>query len=143
MSYLRFSPPEYDAIVRIALRLHAVPRQHALKHILITALAGSDPALAGRLSRLRPSELRVLHEHLWGRTRPTRQQPLTPEEVAALADAFGPLICHACFARPLKRALVCRLLEQSPALAEKVHHLRPEQFEALCQQLRQRLQRGA
>jgi hypothetical protein len=143
MGYLRFSPPEYDAIVRVALWLDAVPRPHALQHVLVAALADADPALADRLSRLRPGELLPLYEHLYGLPRPAGQQPLTAEEVAALADAFGPLVWHARFAGPLKPALVLRLLEQSPALAEKLHHLSPDQFESLCQQVRQRLQREA
>jgi hypothetical protein len=136
MGYLRFSPPEYDAIVRVALRLEAPPRPHALKHVLVAALADSNLALADRLSRLRPGELLPLYEHLYGLPRPAGEQPLTAEEVAALADAFGPLVWHARFVGPLKPALVFRLLEESPALAEKLHALSPDQFEGLCQQIR-------
>jgi hypothetical protein len=143
MGYLRFSRPEYDALVGVALRLDTVPRPHALKHLLAAALADSDPALARRLACLRPGELRILHEHLYGLPWLAWGEPLTAEEVAALADAFGPLVSSSRFARPLKRALVYRLLEESPALAEKLHYLRPEQFEALCQQVRQRVQRQA
>jgi hypothetical protein len=139
MSYLRFTPEEYVALARAARGL-AAPRLQALKHLLVAAVADADPALAARLSRLRPDELRVVHEHFYGLPWLAGGEPLTAEEVAVLADAFGPLVCHARFAQPLKRAVVLHLLEGSPALAEKLHYLRPDQFEALCQQVRQRVQ---
>jgi hypothetical protein len=81
-----------------------------------------------------------VHEHFYGLPWLAGGEPLTAEEVAALADTFGPLVSSSRFARPLKRALVLRLLEETPALAEKLHYLRPDQFEALCQQVRQRVQ---
>jgi hypothetical protein len=139
MSYIRLSPTEYRAIARVAAGLGAVPRLHALKRLLVTALADTQPALAARIGRLKSRHLRVLHEHLWGRPRRFRQGGLTAEEVGTLEEAFGPLLLHSRFRRPLKRALVRQLLVECPALADKLHALSPEQFDDFCEQLRQRM----
>jgi hypothetical protein len=139
MIYLRFSPAEYWAIARVAARLDAVPRLHALKRLFVTALNDTHPALAARVGRLKSRHLWVLYEHLWGRSGPFPPSSLTPQEISTLEEAFGPLLLHSRFRRPLKRALVRHLLEECPALADKLHALSPEQFDDLCEQIRQKM----
>jgi hypothetical protein len=141
MSYLRFAPAEYQAVTRVAARLDAPPL-HTLKKLLVAALAADEPALAARIGRLKAHHMRLLHEHLWSRPRHFPQCPLTPEEVVALVKAFGPLLMHSRFQRPLKRALVLHLLQESPELGHKLHALSPEEFAALCSQVRQSMRGG-
>jgi hypothetical protein len=141
MSYLRLARAEYQAIVRVAARLD-VPPLHTLKKLLVTALADDEPVLAARIGRLKCHHMRLLHEHLWGRPRHFAQSPLTPEEVVTLVKAFGPLLMHSRFQRPLKRALVLHLLQESPELGHKLHALSPDEFAALCSHVRQSMRGG-
>jgi hypothetical protein len=141
MNPLRFARPEYEAIARVcrAVDLH-VCLPHDLKRLLVGALAEAEPALAQRLARLRLNHVQTLLRHLRADARPPAgPDTLTDAEVGELAVTFGPLLTSARFGRVLKRAVVRSLLPRSPGLAEKVHYLRPEQFEAVCQEVRRRL----
>jgi hypothetical protein len=142
MSYLRLLPAEYQAIASVAVRLDVVPGPHALKGLLTAALTDADPALAGKIARLKARHLLVLHEHLWGRPPLFPEVSLTAEEVGMLAEAFGSLLVHSRYRRPLQRALARRLLEECPALAEKLHALSRDQFDDLCEYVRQKLNGG-
>jgi hypothetical protein len=141
MTFLRFGRPEYEAIAGVCRRhdLHAL-LPHTLKSLLVGALAPTHPALARRLAHFRPQQCQILLWHLRG-PRPARPDALTAAEVERLAEAFGPLVRQARFAGPLKRAMVLGLLGEAPELAQRLHSLRPEDFQVLCQQLRQRQQR--
>jgi hypothetical protein len=139
-TFLRFSPAEYDAIALVCRPLD--PNRfppHKLRRLLVEALGRSQPALAERLAHLKPVQVLILHQHFWGTPRPAGQECLTAREVEALTDAFGPLLLHCRFARPLKQALVRHLLRGASDLAEKVHRLSLAEFEKLCQQVKGRL----
>jgi hypothetical protein len=60
-----------------------------------------------------------------------------------LTEAYGILLCHAPFARPLKRALLARLWDYLPELGRKLNCLTAAPFEAACQEIKQVLQRAA
>jgi hypothetical protein len=144
MSYLRFHPHEYEAIARacrpLDLRSHL---PHTLKRFLVAALADGHAALAERVACFPPWKLQILLRHLQDLQPAAATPAFTDAEVEALADAFGPLLAFARSGRLLKRSVVRCLLADRPDLAGKVHRLNPEQFEALCGQVRRRLRRGA
>jgi hypothetical protein len=139
-SFLRFSPPEYRMIARLCRPLNPTDfPPHKLRRFLVEALYSRHLALAERLAHLQPGQLLILHRHFWGVPRPDGQNSLTPPEVKAFIDVFGPLLRHSRFTRPLKWALVRHLLEGDPELARKIRGLTPEQFEKLCRQVKGRL----
>ena len=143
MSYLRFSREEYSALRHLCLRLDfdAYP-PYRLRRLLVGSLAGGMPELAARVGRFRPAEVLLLREHLRTRTPPREAgHGLTPAEVRAVARACGPVLLHARFLGPLRRALVQFLGEGRPALAEKLARLGRRQFEALCEQVKSLLGR--
>jgi hypothetical protein len=142
MSYLRFLPAEYQAIAGVAAQLDFVPGLHDLKNLLVAALTETEPASAGKIARLKARHLQVLRDHLWGRPPSFPVVSLTAEEVGMLEEAFGPLLVHSRFRRPLQRVLARRLLGECPALGHKLHSLSPEQFDELCEYVRQKTKGG-
>jgi hypothetical protein len=138
MSYLRFSRSEYDTLLRVVASLDAPPRLHALKRFLVTALSKTHPALAGKIGQLKSRHLCLLYEYLWGWPRLKEQTALTLDEISKVEQAFGALPFRSRFRGPLKRALVLRLLEDCPDLSRKVDALSAEQFDALCEYVRQK-----
>jgi hypothetical protein len=141
MTHLRFSPAEYQAIARLCGPLDLRrSRPQALRRLLVGGLADALPELARRLRGFRRRELRVLHEHLRER-QASDEHGLTPEEFETVATPFGPLLSHVRFIRPLKRAVARQLRETFPGLAAKLDHLSQRQFEALCEEIRERTRR--
>ena len=104
MSYLCFTPDDYTAVAEIARPLNLNRyRPLALKRFLTRSLAAARPELAERIARFRRQEIHILHDHL-RRQRPARERhDLTADEVAMLAEAFGPALFQVRFLRPLKR----------------------------------------
>ena len=143
MSYLRFCPHEYAAIARVCrpLDLQAY-LPHTLKRFLVGALAEGHAALAERIARFQPWKLQILLQHLRSRRPPVGHTTFTAAEMDTLADTFGSFAALARFGPLLKRALVRHFLAACPDLADKLHALSPEQFEALSGRVKQRLQRG-
>jgi hypothetical protein len=137
VSYLRFTPQEHDAIAHLwrSHDLNTFPH-HVLRRLLIEALTDPFPALASRIAQFRNRELRILGDHLRGRRPVHEGHDLNAEELGVVAEAGGPLLCHARFIQPLKRALVRQVHEEHPALAVKLDRLSLRQFEQLCQQVR-------
>jgi hypothetical protein len=144
VSYLRFTPSEYEAISRLnrSLSLNRYPLP-AFRRLLIASLADTLPELARRVAGLRRQQIQLLYRHLQDRPRAERRHDLAPEEVGLVADAAGPLLFRARFARHLKRALVEHFGAVSPALATKLERLSLYRFEALCEQVQERVRRGA
>jgi hypothetical protein len=143
MSFLRFSRPEYQAILLTKHSLGLGRRgPHALQRGLVRSLAPTMPELAQRISRFRRRELRILHEHLRERQQPSGWYGLDVEEFSLLAEAFGPYLFSLRFIRPLKRALVEHFQGMLPGLSAKLEQLSHRDFEELCEQLQQRAGRG-
>ncbi len=143
MSYLRFSRVEYEAVSEASCSINLTRcRPCALKRILVRSLAASLPELAGRISRFRRQEMRILHEHLRRLQQPARLD-LTAEEVGMLAEAFGPLLFQVRFLRPLKSALVHQFRDAFPDLAAKLAYLSNDRFEALCERIKERVNRDS
>jgi hypothetical protein len=137
VNYLQFSPEDYLELTCCcaALDLACCPPQK-LKHFLVSSLPGP---LAERIARLRPCEVRLIHEHFRDWRRP---HSLSPEEMESLTEAFGGLVLLARFARPLRRALVEQLRVAAPDLGRKLGRLSLAQFQGLCEQVKWRLGRG-
>jgi hypothetical protein len=142
VTWLTFSPREYQAIARLCRSLDPRKNTDKLKRHLVQALAPSLPPLADRIRHLRHCELRLIQNHFQECQR-TSEHGLSDEEIRSLTEACGNLLCHARFARPLRRALLERLGEHSPDLGRKLNRLTAAQFEMACEQIKQHLQRGA
>src|SRR4051794_21908986 len=112
MDYLRLTPAEYGALARVCRPPHVSRRPlPKLRRFLVASLADSSPLLAGRVHRLGWGELRAIRDHFRG---PQPPHGLGAGEVEALAEAFGPLVCRARFARSLRRDLGERLRRAAP-----------------------------
>jgi hypothetical protein len=85
----------------------------------------------------------VLHKFLLEQQQPPGQHTLTSWELGIFAEAFGPLLFHARFMHPLKRALVERFQDSHPAFAAKLDQMSHQEFELLCEQVQARTRRGA
>jgi hypothetical protein len=138
VSWLRFSPREYQAIARLCRWLDPRKKTYKLKRHLVQTLTPSLPALAERIGHLRHCELRLIQEHFQECQRPSGHG-LTDEEIRTLTESYGNLLCHARFARPLRRTLLERLGEYSPELGRKLNRLTVAQFEAACQEIKRHL----
>jgi len=144
MSYLRFSRVEYEAVSAITRPLNLNRyRPLALKRLLAQSLAAALPELAERIGRFRRQEIRILHDYFRCQQRPPEVHELTAEELAMLAEAFGPVLFQVRFLRPLKSALVHQFRDAFPDLAAKLGRLSNERFEALCDRIKQRVNRDA
>jgi hypothetical protein len=138
VSWLRFSPREYQAIARLCRSLDPRKNPYKLKRHLVQSLTPSLPALAERIGQLRHCELRLIQEHFRECQQPSGHG-LTAEEILTLTETYGSLLCHARFARPLRRALLDRLWERSPDLGRKLNRLTVAQFETACQEIKRHL----
>jgi hypothetical protein len=144
MSYLRFLPEEYQAIIRLCRPLNLKRyRPHTLQRFLVWALGSRMPGLTQRIANYRRRELRILHDHLWQQRRPEERHSLSEEEFGLVGEAFGPLLFNLRFLRPVKRALVQHFRDSHPALATKLELLSFRHFEVLCEQVQERTRRGA
>ena len=142
MSYLRFTPDEYRTLVISCARLE--PGSHrgpAFKRLLAQALRGVDAALAERIARLRPSDLRLLCQHFGGHGgrpsafgRSAMKIDFTAREKHLLAEACAATPVR--FVRPFKQLLVERFRETSPNLARKLAWLSGREFEELFETVR-------
>src|SRR3954469_16169343 len=118
MNYLRLTPAEYGDLARVCRPPDVSrPPLSKLRRLLVASLTDSSPLLAGRVHRLRWGELRAIRDHFRG---PQPPHGLGTGEVEALAEAFGPLVCRARFARSLRRDLGGQLRGAAPGLGRKV-----------------------
>lgn len=140
MNYLRLTPAEYGALVHVChppnVNRRPLPK---LRRFLVGALTDSSPLLADRIHRLGWGELRVIREHFRGTQPP---HGVGAEEIEALAEVFGPLVCQARFARCLRRDLREQLQVAAPELGRRLGRLSLAQFEGLCEEVKRRLGRG-
>lgn len=140
MTHLRFTPAEHQALLQAARQLdlrRCTP--DGFRHVLVTALSATAPALAGRVAWLNPRELNVLRDHLKQRQGKRGAPELTTEEFVSLAGAFGLLLFQARFSRALRSGLLSHLRKSEPGLAAKIERLNPAEFEALCERVRERI----
>src|SRR5689334_3216994 len=72
-TYLRFTRQEYRAISQVYDSLDASDDLPAFKTLLVISLSARLPALADRIARLHPSQVRIIYEHLHGQRRPKAQ----------------------------------------------------------------------
>jgi hypothetical protein len=142
VTWLTFSPREYQAIARLCRSLDPRKNTHKLKRHLVQALAPSLPPLAERIGQLRHCELRLIQNHFQECQRPS-EHGLTAEEIRSLTEACGILLCHARFARPLRGLVLSHLRKGHPELGRKVDRLTVAQFETLCEHVKQRVERWA
>ena len=143
MSFIRFSPAEYQAISHICrpIKLERKPL-HALKKIIVQSLAGTMPELAERIGRYRWYELRILQDYLLEQRRPNVHHGLSADELGMLSEAFGPFLFQVRYLSALRRALVQHFQSIFPALAKKLGSLSNRQFEGLCDQYQGASQKG-
>ena len=131
LSYLRFTPTEYEAITRVRRRLDLRGFDaRTLRLILSLSLMGDAPALAERVRGLRDAEMRLLRDHLRGEAPPS----FTAEELRTIAEACGAAPPLVRFAGPLQRVLVGRLRKASPRLARKLSRMSISQFVRVFEQ---------
>ncbi len=144
MSYLRFAPDDYRALVHACCQLDpGSHRRPAFKRLLVESLEGASPTLAERIARLRSSEVRLLHDHFRERSRPVNPwHDFAPEELRALEEACAAAPFTVRFVRPFKRFLAEQFQETWPELARKVSWLSGHQFERLYEQLTARIRRS-
>jgi hypothetical protein len=132
LRYLRFSPDDYR---RLATLWHELIRdghpQTAFKRLLIEALSGLSPNLAGRITRLHRDEFGILSNHFRERTHSARGHDLTAEELQAVLEACVSPPFRVRFVRPFKDVLVELFQETWPELSRKVARLSGHQFERL------------
>jgi hypothetical protein len=143
MSYLRFTPQEYQVLERVRCRLDLGRSLNSFRRSLVLKLERCRPELAQKISRLHIHQLKILLDHFRQDAKPEGEHDLNAAEVKALTHAFGPLLFHARFSGPLKRALARHLADTSPELAAKLHRLSQRQFEALCEHVKQFIREDA
>src|SRR5437016_5988945 len=86
MSYLRFTPAEYEAIDRVCQPVNlSEDFFEVFKFFLVEALVPTMPNLAGRIAQFRQPRLRLLFDHLRGDRTARPGHGLTPAEFAAFA----------------------------------------------------------
>jgi hypothetical protein len=137
MSYLRFSPREYEAICDHCQALNFNRhRPNPLRHHLVRSLGATHPDLAERIHRLRHQEMEILHAHLRDLGQTNERHGLSDDEFSLVAATCGPLLARTRFLRALKPLLVRRLQEDSPELADKLGGLGQARFESLCEQIK-------
>lgn len=134
MSFVRFTPREYRAIAEACRGLDLRRLRPAdLRRQLAAAVEEALPALAERIARMGTHKLLLIAAHF----RPRRHEPaLTPAELKALTEAFGPLLHEVRFARPLRRVMAQEVAPEAPNLAAKLYDLSPEEFQRLCERVR-------
>jgi len=135
LSHLRFTPAEYECIVRVRRRLDLRGFDaRTLRRILSLSLMGEAPALAERIRGLRDAEVRLLRDHLRGE----RSQAFTADEWRTIAEVCGAAPACLRFAGPLQRLLVGRLRKASPRLARRLGRMSLTQFVRVFEQAQQR-----
>jgi glutathione S-transferase len=137
MSYLRFSPREYQAICDVchALNFNRC-RPPTLRHLLARSLADTFPTLADRLRHLRHQEMEVLHAHLRDQGQPCERHGLSDDEFSLVAAVCRPLLARTRFIGTLKPTLFQHLRDDHPELAAKLAGLGQARFESLCEQVK-------
>lgn len=135
MSYLRLSLAEYRVIRRECLRLNLAHHSRSgFRQGLMAALADHSSLLAHKISRLRRSQLKLLHEHFRGRDDVFAREgsvELSPEEWVAFAEACVSYPLPVRFVRPFRHMLIELFHDASPNLARKLEGLSARQFEQL------------
>ncbi len=138
MSYLRFSPDEYQTLCNLILQKrlgdHNLP---VFKRLLVSGLNETDRELARRVARLRGRRLEMLYYHFRERTPPVRLSTpydLDPEERAIVAEACQSTPFPVRLVRPFKNVLIGQFEETRPELAQKLRWLSGHQFERLYNQ---------
>jgi hypothetical protein len=144
VSYLRFVPDDYRALVHACCQLDpGSHRRPAFKRLLVKHLEGAFPSLAERIGRLRSSEIRLLHDHFSERSKPGNPwHSFAPGELRALEEACAAAPFPVRFIRPFKRFLAEKFQQTWPELARKVSSLGGRQFERLYEQLDARIRRS-
>jgi hypothetical protein len=143
MSYLRFSPQEYQVICRLAEKLPLSGTElPALKHFLVAYLPLDWLDLTMRISRLDHRQMRLLYERLKKERGETAaadpKHPFTDEEMDAIAEACAAVVFPARFLRYFRASLVNHLRDRFPDLARKIARLSERQFERLYESVKGR-----
>jgi hypothetical protein len=136
LSYIRFTPQEYQAILGLCRSLALRPEDLPIFRILLVeSLAKSYPDLARRVDGFRPDQLRLLFRRVRRRRGACRVE-FTAEERRALHRACAAFPLPGRFKRHLQDALVRRFRQEAPGLAEKLTRLDARQFERLYEEVR-------
>jgi len=137
LSYIRFTPQEYQAILglcrSLALRDEDLP---IFRILLVESLAKSYPELVRRVDSFRPDQLRLLFRRVRRRRRGASRIEFNAEERRALSRACAAFPLPGRFKRHLQDALVRRFRQEAPGLAAKLTRLDARQFERLYEEVR-------
>jgi hypothetical protein len=131
LSYLRFTPSEYEAVVRVRRRLDFRGFDaRTVRLILSLSLMDESLALAERIRTLNDDQIRLVRDHLRGE----KPQSFTEAEWRVIAEACGAAPACVRFAGPLQRVLVGRLRKASPRLARRLGRMSISQFVRVFEQ---------
>jgi hypothetical protein len=138
LSYLRFSPVEYQTLCNLCVQkrlgAHNLP---AFKRLLVSGLNETSRDLARRVARLRGGKMELLYYHFRERTpaaRPSMPFDLDEEERATVVEACQSTPFPVRLVRPFKNVLIDQFEETRPELAQKLRWLSGQQFERLYNQ---------
>jgi hypothetical protein len=147
VSYLRFTPEEFQDIQQVCRRLHLSPDFRAVfKHFLIESLQERSPQLAQRIGRLRRQQVEILYSYLQKRqamaaqggslvVAPDGEEHLTFEEVQAVRKASTMFLPSTAFQQVFRAFLIRCFQDTAPELAQKLAALSEEQIRRLYQQV--------
>jgi hypothetical protein len=149
LSYLRFTPHDYRAIVYVCRYLDFIHEflPH-FKHYLVDTLALANPDLATRISKFRKSQASILFNHLKERKRAAQDgqvargqahppYPFTFEEIKAVQEASDVFMLNDGSLASFQDFLVHEFQTTSPALAQKLNRLTDKQIGRLYQQVKE------
>jgi hypothetical protein len=142
MSYLCFSPDEYQALCLLADQLPRGMGLHALQHFLVAYLPPNQLELARRIGRLDQRHMRLLAQHLRKRGQAGGVEDgrgaFSDEELEAVAGACDSSRHPVRFLQYYRFLLVEKLSGTHSALARKLARLSERQFARLYEQLKGR-----
>jgi hypothetical protein len=138
LSYLRFSPHEYQTLSNLTIQKELGDcNLPTFKRLLVSGLKETDPGLAQRIVRLRGRRLELLYYHFRERKPPVPSATpydLDAEERALVVEACVSAPFPVRLVRPFKNVLIGQFEETRPELAQKLRWLSGHQFERLYNQ---------
>jgi len=146
-TYLRFTPQEYEAIVKVCRPVDLGDDFFPIfKYFLVESLKDPSPGLAGRIAQLRRGEVGIIFEHLKSKRRlaagrACRQvgeadPDLTDQEWQAVARASRAFDLPADFLHSYRAFLVGHFRHSLPELAHKLTRFSDRQMERVYARLR-------
>ena len=143
MSYLRFTPADYQTLARVC-RNHNLARLDLLtfRDLLAAAVADRAPDLAARVGGFNSGQVFLLQQHLRAGEKGGARPALTAAEWRMLAEWCGSAPGPTRFVGVFHRLLVRQLRKAAPGLARKLEGLSAAQLERLYEQVQRRRRLG-